>query len=394
MLKFTRIASTLARRTYVKSPKFDHKKYQKNPWEELEKYKSTSQNIPSFSQGQGTTGVAYFPVDRIAQENVADLESSKKSGIVPGSEILEEEPGYQEYIDWVNLTTPKDGKWHLNARRCGAIGVKVGMFPMWTEYLERISVTCIWIPECHVIQQKTKSKEGYNSLQVGAGSKKIKNVTKPLLGHFQKAGVEPKQVLAEFKVSPDCMLPVGHEITSKHFTPGQYVDIVAYSKGKGFQGGMKRHGFRGLRATHGVSVSHRSQGSAGPSGQKMWKGKKMAGHMGQNRVRKPNNFVFMIDTFKNCVFVKGSIPGAPGTFCLLEDALKKKQAMLKTPPPFPSNFEPRNETIKGAAALLKAKNRVPEYWSGYGDKGDAMTQTPEQVDAWLKENVGKQHLRK
>lgn len=195
--------------------------------------------------------------------------------------FVEEEPTLQETIDWMKQPRPKPGDWTPKAVRARCLAVKVGMFPMYDEYFERNVVTCLYIPQCQVVQVKTEEKEGYNALQIGAGPVKIKNVNKPLMGHFNKAGVPPKQVLYECKVTRDCMLPVGFEITARHYIPGMYVDVIGTSKGKGFQGPMKRHGFAGLPASHGVSVSHRSHGSIGVVGQsKVWKGKKMAGRMG------------------------------------------------------------------------------------------------------------------
>lgn len=378
-------------RTYIKQRKINLKKWRKNPWEELEKYKANAQNIPSIIKGEVKAPWTQVTiVDRLAEETKEEYEEALKKGEVPGTEILEEEPGIQEYIDWVKLTTVKPGGYYPQARRCGAIAIKIGMFPQWTEYFERIVVTGLWIPNCQVLQQKTLEKDGYTALQLGAGTRKVKNTQKAMLGHFEKAGTEPKQVLAEFKVTKDCMLPVGHEITARHFRAGQYIDIVSWSKGKGFQGGMKRHNFAGLRATHGVSVSHRSQGSSGPSGQRMWKGKKMAGHMGNRRVRKLNNWVFMVDYYKNVIFVKGNVPGSNGSYCLIEDALVKRGHLetIANPPPFPAFFPPKDEDVtkmNPKDCIIKARGMKPEFWDGYGDKQDAITSSPEQILAMVKE---------
>lgn len=397
MIKILQNSQKIFVRNYLKQRKINLKKWRKNPWEELEKYKKNAQNIPSLSNSNVPPFQPIIIIDRLAEETVEELEEAKKAGEVPGTEILEEEPGAQEYIDWVKLTTVKPGGYYPQAKRCGAIAIKIGMFPQWTEYFERIVVTGLWIPNCQVVQQKTEEKDGYTALQVGAGDRKFKKTTKAMFGHFQKASVPPKQVLHEFKVTKDCLLPVGHEITARHFRPGQYVDIIGWGKGKGFQGGMKRHNFSGLRATHGVSVSHRSQGSSGPSGQRMWKGKRMAGRMGGKRVRKLNNWVFMVDYLKNVIFVKGQVPGANGNFVLIEDALLKKAHLdtIANPPPFPAFFKPENEDLSKVdpkKCILKAKGIKPEFWDGYGDKQEAMTETPDEILALLEEAKLKSQL--
>jgi len=277
----------------------------------------------------------------------------------------------------------KPGKWNPSVKRTGVIAVKVGMFPQYTEYYERIPVTCLWIPNCQVVQVKTKQKEGKFSLQLGAGDKRVRKTTKPLLGHFKKAGVEPKKLLTEFEVSEDALLPVGTEITSRHFVPGQFVDITGYSKGKGFQGVMKRWKFRGQPATHGVSVTHRSHGSIGQQGaQHTFKGKKMAGRMGGKKNYKRNLWVYMIDKKMNCVFVKGSVPGAKGSFITIVDAQRRMKTFLNNPPPVPTFIKDNNESfenVKFEDTLLKAKSKRPAEWGGYTEKGDAIQETDEQV---------------
>src|SRR3984893_766506 len=170
--------------------------------------------------------------------------------------------------------------------RTGLIARKLGMTRVFTDEGTHVPVTVLQIDNCQVVAVRTLEKDGYTALQLGVGAAKVKNVTKPQRGHFAKAKVEPKRRLVEFRVSEDALVEVGAEITAAHFVPGQYVDVVGTSIGKGFAGGMKRHNFSGLRATHGVSVSHRSLGSTGQRQDpgKTFKNKKMAGHLGAERV--------------------------------------------------------------------------------------------------------------
>lgn len=216
------------------------------------------------------------------------------------------------------------------------------------------------------MQTKTQEKEGYDAIQVGAGLVKLKRVTKPLMGHFAKAGVEPKHVLHEFRVSRDCMLPVGYEISARHFLPGQYLDITGISTGKGFQGAMKRWNFSGLPASHGVSVVHRSLGSTG-STDHVFKGKKMHGNMGNQQVTLFNNYLFGIDVKLNCLLIKGSVPGKRGSYVIVKDAFRKPYkdyAQL----PYPSFQIPENEdlsAIDDKQSIIKHKGqRRPLEWVG------------------------------
>src|SRR5947209_17520346 len=170
--------------------------------------------------------------------------------------------------------------------RTGLIAQKLGMTRVFTDEGNHVAVTVLRVDSCQVVAQRTQERDGYNALQLGVGAAKVKNVTKPQRGHFAAAKVEPKAKVAEFRVSEDALVPVGSEITAAHFVPGQYVDVTGTSIGKGFAGGMKRHNFHGLRATHGVSVSHRSLGSTGQRQDpgKTFKNKKVAGHLGAARV--------------------------------------------------------------------------------------------------------------
>ena len=187
-------------------------------------------------------------------------------------------------------------------------------------------MTVLKVENCQVVAQKTSDKDGYTALQLGAGVPKIKRLTKAERGHFAVAKVEPKRKLKEFRVSPDNVIPVGAEITVEHFVPGQFVDVTATSMGKGFAGGMKRWNFRGLRATHGVSVSHRSIGSTGNRQDpgKVFKNKKMPGHMGAETVTTQNIVVVKTDTGRGLIMVKGSVPGVKGAWVSVRDAVKRK----------------------------------------------------------------------
>ena len=176
-----------------------------------------------------------------------------------------------------------------------------------------------------VVAQRTTERDGYTAVQLGAGMAKAKNVTQQMRGHFAAAKVEPKRKVAEFRVSSDNLIGVGEELTADHYLPGQYVDIAGTSIGKGFAGAMKRHNFGGLRASHGVSISHRSHGSTGQCQDpgKVFKGKKMAGHMGAARVTTQNLEVVKTDTDRGLIMVKGAVPGSKGGWVTIKDAVKK-----------------------------------------------------------------------
>jgi large subunit ribosomal protein L3 len=210
--------------------------------------------------------------------------------------------------------------------RTGLIAQKLGMSRVFTEEGNHVAVTVLRVDNCQVVAQRTRDKDGYTALQLGVGTAKVKNVTKPQRGHFAKAKVEPKAKLAEFRVSEDALVAVGAEITAAHFLPGQYVDVTGTSIGKGFAGGMKRHNFGGLRATHGVSVSHRSLGSTGQrqSPGKTFKNKKMAGHMGAERVTTQSLEIVVADAERGLLFIKGSVPGSEKGWVLVKDAVKRK----------------------------------------------------------------------
>jgi large subunit ribosomal protein L3 len=242
--------------------------------------------------------------------------------------------------------------------RTGLIARKLGMTRVFTEDGNHVPVTVLAVENCQVVAVRTREKDGYSALQLGVGAAKVKNVSKPQRGHFAKAQVEPKARLAEFRVAEDAIVAVGSEITAAHFVPGQRVDVVGTSIGKGFAGAMKRHNFGGLRASHGVSISHRSHGSTGQrqSPGKTFKNKKMAGHLGAERVTVQSLEVVSTNTERGLLLVKGAVPGAKGGFVLVKDAVKRK------PPdglPFPAALRTRPEAEAPAAdmALDPADNR-------------------------------------
>jgi large subunit ribosomal protein L3 len=210
--------------------------------------------------------------------------------------------------------------------RTGLIARKLGMTRVFTDEGTHVPVTVLLVDNCQVVAVRTTDRDGYTAVQLGVGTAKTKNVSKPQRGHFSKAKVEPKARLAEFRVSEDALLEVGAEITAAHFLPGQFVDVVGTSIGKGFAGAMKRHNFSGLRASHGVSVSHRSHGSTGQrqSPGKTFKNKKMAGHLGAERVTTQSLEVVAADADRGVLMIKGSVPGSPGGYVLIKDAVKRK----------------------------------------------------------------------
>ena len=236
--------------------------------------------------------------------------------------------------------------------RSGVIAQKVGMTRIFTDAGEHVPVTVLKLDGCQVVAQRTEEKDGYTAVQLGLGTAKVKNVSKAVRGHFALAKVEPKRKVAEFRVDPSSLIPVGAEITADHFVVGQFVDVTGTSTGKGFAGGMKRWNFGGLRATHGVSVSHRSIGSTGGRQDpgKTFKNKKMAGHMGVDRVTTLNLKVVQLDVERGLVLVEGSVPGVKGGWIYVRDAIKKP---LHKDVPKPGKF-------KVAGGDAEAKSAAPE----------------------------------
>jgi len=210
--------------------------------------------------------------------------------------------------------------------RTGLIARKLGMSRVFTDEGNHIPVTVLRIDNCQVVAHRTEDRDGYTALQLGVGTAKVKNVSQPMRGHFAAAKVEPKKHLAEFRVTEDALVDVGAELTAAHFVAGQYVDVTGTSIGKGYAGGMKRWNFGGLRATHGVSISHRSLGSTGQRQDpgKTFKNKKMAGHMGAERVTTLNLEVVATDVERGVLMLKGAVPGSAGGWVLVRDAVKRK----------------------------------------------------------------------
>ncbi|MEP0324498.1 50S ribosomal protein L3 [Bauldia litoralis] len=227
--------------------------------------------------------------------------------------------------------------------RSGVIAQKLGMTRVFTDGGEQVPVTVLKLDNCQVVAQRTEAENGYTALQLGVGLRKVKNTPKALRGHFAKASVEPKRKMAEFRVSPENLIEVGAELTADHFVAGQFVDVTGTSKGKGFQGVMKRYNFGGGRATHGNSVSHRAHGSTGQRQDpgKVFKGKKMAGHMGDVRVTTQNLKIVTTDVERGLILVEGAIPGAKGGWILVSDAIKRPLPEgVPTPGAFKSNAAP------------------------------------------------------
>ena len=209
--------------------------------------------------------------------------------------------------------------------RTGLIAKKVGMTRLFMEDGRQVPVTVLSLENLQVVAQRTAEKDGYVAVQLGAGNAKAKRTSKAMRGHFAAAKVEPKRKVAEFRVAPENMLNVGEEILANHYFEGQFVDISGTSIGKGFAGAMKRHNFGGLRASHGVSISHRSHGSTGQCQDpgKVFKGKKMAGHMGAAKVTTQNLQVVRTDADRGVIMVKGAVPGSKGGWVTIKDAVKK-----------------------------------------------------------------------
>ena len=232
--------------------------------------------------------------------------------------------------------------------RSGMIAQKVGMTRVFSDTGEHVPVTVLKVESCQVLAHRTAEKNGYVALQLGAGTRKVKNVSKAMRGNFAAAKVEPKMKLVEFRVPADGLIPVGAEITADHFVVGQFVDVTGTSVGKGFAGAMKRWNFRGLRATHGVSVSHRSLGSTGNRQDpgKTFKNKKMPGQLGDERVTTLNLKVVQTDVERGLILVEGAVPGAKGGWITVRDAVKKP---LPKDAPKPGKFRQAEGSSEASA---------------------------------------------
>lgn len=233
--------------------------------------------------------------------------------------------------------------------RTGVIAQKIGMTRLFTDEGAHVPVTVLKLDQCQVVAVRTAEKDGYTAVQLGVGKAKVKNVGKPQRGHFAKAKVEPKRKLAEFRVSADALLEPGAEITAAHFVAGQFVDIAGVTLGKGYQGVMKRWNFRGLEASHGVSISHRSHGSTGQRQDpgRTFPGKKMAGHLGVERVTTQNLKIVATDADRGLIMVQGAVPGSAGGYVRVTDAVKRK---LPKDVPFPAALRKAAEAAAQAEA--------------------------------------------
>jgi large subunit ribosomal protein L3 len=231
--------------------------------------------------------------------------------------------------------------------RTGVLAEKLGMTRVFDDDGSHVPVSVLRVQDCEVVAARRPDKDGYAAVQLGVGRAKAKNVTKPMRGHFAKAKVTPKAKLAEFRVSDDALLDPGTSLSVGHFVVGQYVDVCGTSIGKGFAGAMKRWGFKGLRASHGVSISHRSHGSTGNRQDpgKVFKGKKMAGHMGDQRVTVQNLEVVGIDEERGLLLVKGAVPGARGGYVRVTDAIKRA---LPQEAPYPAGVATSGAPIEAA----------------------------------------------
>jgi large subunit ribosomal protein L3 len=242
-------------------------------------------------------------------------------------------------------------------RRTGVITEKLGMSRVFNDAGEHVPVTVLRIENCQVIAQRTQGQGGYVALQLGAGRVKVKNTSRALRGHFAKSRIEPKRHLIEFRVSEDALVDVGATLGADHFAAGQFVDAAGTSIGKGFAGAMKRHNFSGLRASHGVSVSHRSHGSTGQCQDpgKVFKGKKMAGHLGNARATVQNLEVVATDAGRGLIMVKGGVPGPKGGVVLLSDAKKRR---LPDDVPFPAGIRAAEAEEEDAAPAAGAADEA------------------------------------
>ncbi|MFZ5748194.1 MAG: 50S ribosomal protein L3 [Pseudomonadota bacterium] len=248
--------------------------------------------------------------------------------------------------------------------RTGVIAKKMGMTRLFQDDGRHVPVTVLALEGVQVVAQRTTDRDGYVAVQIGAGAAKAKNVAKPQRGHFGKAEVEPKAMLCEFRVAEDALLEVGAELSADHFVKGQFVDVSGRTQGKGFAGAMKRWGFGGLRATHGVSVSHRSHGSTGNRQDpgKVFKNKKMAGHMGDRNRTQQNLEIVGTDADRGLIFVKGSVPGHKGTWLVVKDAVKVAR---HAEAPYPAGLKAvANENTAPAEAPVEAAPEATEGQEG------------------------------
>ena len=256
--------------------------------------------------------------------------------------------------------------------RTGVIAKKLGMTRVFAEDGTHVPVTVLHMDNVQVVAQRTTETDGYVALQLGAGAAKAKRTPKAMRGHFAKASVEPKRKLTEFRVSEDNLIEAGAQITAEHFAVGQKVDVAGKTIGKGFAGAMKRWNFGGLRATHGVSISHRAHGSTGQCQDpgKVFKGKKMAGHLGQERVTTQNLEVVRVDAERGLVWIKGAVPGSASSWIEIRDAVKGAKA---DDLPLPGKFRTLDELNAPASGAPKAADQAeaPAGDAAAADQGEA-----------------------
>jgi len=239
--------------------------------------------------------------------------------------------------------------------RTGVIAKKMGMMRLFNEDGRHVPVTVLALEGCQVVGARNEERDGYFAVRLGAGDRKAKNVNKPQRGEFAKAQVEPKARVAEFRVdNADGLLPVGAAISADHFIDGQLVDISGYTQGKGFAGAMKRWGFGGMRASHGVSITHRAHGSTGQRQDpgKVFKNKKMAGHMGDRQRTQQNLEVVRTDVARGLIFVKGSVPGAKNGWLMVRDAVKHP---VPSEAPFPGALKSDNDAVIEEEVIVTAE---------------------------------------
>ena len=275
--------------------------------------------------------------------------------------------------------------------RSGVIAKKLGMTRLFLEDGKQVPVTVLQLDNLQVVAQRTADKDGYTAVQLGAGMAKVSRTTAAQRGHFAKANVAPKRKIAEFRVTPDCLIGVGEEITANHYFEGQFVDVAGTSVGKGFAGAMKRHNFSGLRASHGVSVSHRSHGSTGQCQDpgKVFKGKKMAGHMGAVRVTTQNLQVVRTDADRGLIMIKGAVPGAAGGWVTVKDAVKKPVSDLAIMPAgLRSAAKAAQAAADAAAAAAAAEAEAAEAAKLEAQAAEAAALKASAAEAALKGDSG------
>ena len=254
--------------------------------------------------------------------------------------------------------------------RCGVIARKLGMSRIFNDKGEHVPVTVLRLEDVEVLSTRSIKKDGYVAVQLGFNNKKLKNVTKPLKGFFAKAKSEPKEKVLEFRVSEDALLNIGDKISVNHYLPGQKIDVVGISQGKGFAGSMKRHNFGGMQASHGVSISHRAHGSTGNSQDpgRTWKGKKMAGQYGNVRVTTQNLTVVKLLDDDNLILVEGSVPGSKNGIVTITDAVKYN---VPKDAPFPAGLrssQNSNDTKEDLVQVSEQNsNKVPDNEGAQGE---------------------------